>query len=182
MRTTDARTREGQRPQPGARGPDSALDADTAALHRVLYDLKRVYQFRDRDRICCHDISVTQSWALEALERDGPLTLNELAAELYLEKSTASRVVDALERKGYVSRTRHPEDGRALLLKTTSSGARLRGSIEKDILAQERRLLSEFDPQVRGSMIRLIGRLADAAASGLVSRGGRCCSIDEQAG
>ncbi len=157
---------------------DEGLDADTAGLHEVLYDLKRVYQFRDRDRICCYDISVTQSWALEALERRGPSTLNDLAGELYLGKSTASRVVDALERKGYVERTRHPEDGRALLIEITEAGATLRARIERDILAQERRLLSEFEPEVRRSMVQLIGRLAEAASAGLVSRGGRCCSID----
>ena len=162
----------------GSRRSDASLDADTGGLHEVLYDLKRVYQFRDRDRICCYDISVTQSWALEALERRGPLTLNDLAGELYLDKSTASRVVDALERKGYVERTRHPDDGRALLIQTTAAGARLRGRIERDILAQERRLLSEFEPEVRRSMVQLIGRLAEAASAGLVSRGGKCCSID----
>ena len=59
----------------------------------------RVYQFRDRDRICCFDVSVSQCYALEGLVRRGGLTLNELAAHLYLDKSTASRVVDALERK-----------------------------------------------------------------------------------
>ena len=161
-----------------SRPADASLDADTAGLHEVLYDLKRVYQYRDRDRICCYDISVTQSWALEALERRGALTLNDLAGELYLDKSTASRVVDALERKGYVERTRHPDDGRALLIQTTAAGSRLRGRIEHDILEQERRLLSEFEPQVRRSMVELIGRLAGAASAGLVSRGGKCCSID----
>jgi DNA-binding MarR family transcriptional regulator len=42
-----------------------------------------------------------------------------------LDKSTASRVVDALERKGYVERTRHPDDGRALLIQATVAGSRL---------------------------------------------------------
>jgi SAM-dependent methyltransferase len=33
-------------------------------LYAALSDLVRVYQFRDRDRICCHDISVTQQDAI----------------------------------------------------------------------------------------------------------------------
>lgn len=156
----------------------ATLDADAAELHRVLLELKRVYQFRDRDRICCHDISVTQSWALEALIRQGALTLNELAGELYLEKSTASRVVDALERKGYVRRSRHPDDGRAVALTVTAAGRRLYSRIEADLLHHERRLLAEFDPEVRRSMVQLIGRLAEVASANLVSRGGRCCSIE----
>ena len=75
---------------------------EATRLYAALSDLVRVYQFRDRDRICCYDISVTQCYALEALAHAGPRTLNELAAELYLDKSTASRVVTTLERKGYV--------------------------------------------------------------------------------
>jgi len=157
---------------------DPLLDGDTLELHRVLSELKRVYQFRDRDRICCYDISVTQWFGLDALARGDRLTLNELAAALYLDKSTASRVVDALERKGYVRRTPHPEDGRALALGLTPTGKRLHRRIEEDLLAQERRLLSEFDHEVRRSMVQLIGRLRDAAVARLAAGGGRCCSAE----
>src|SRR3954471_23146414 len=99
--------------------PDTALDRDAADLHTAVSDLVRVYQFRDRDRICCHDVSVTQCYALEAVIRRGPITLGEVAAELYLDKSTASRVVGTLERKRYVTRSPHPTDGRAVLVKPT---------------------------------------------------------------
>lgn len=167
---------------PPATGPDRladpALQADTLALHRILTELKRIYQFRDRDRICCYDISVTQCWALGALTRAGPLTLKQLAAQLFLDKSTASRVVDALERKGYVRRARHPDDARAVVLRATPAGARLYGRIDKDMLDQERRVLSAFEPEVRRSMIGLIGRLAEAAAAHLGARAGSCCAPD----
>ena len=86
---------------------DLALERDVHLFYDALSDLIRVYQFRDRDRICCYDVSVSQCYGLEALVRRGPMTLNDLAAHLYLDKSTASRVVDALERKGYVARSPH---------------------------------------------------------------------------
>ncbi len=174
-----------QRLRPGGRsvsGPrrarDPALEADAAALHRVLSELKRVYQFRDRDRICCYDISVTQCWALDALVGAGSLTLNQLAAKLYLDKSTTSRVVNALERKGYLRRTRHPEDGRAVVLRTTAAGARLQMRIEREMLEMTRNLLSEFDDEVRRSMVQLIGRLVDAADACLEAGGGKCCVVE----
>src|SRR5690606_40776192 len=50
---------------------------------------------------------------------------NDLAAHLYLDKSTASRVVDGLERKGLARRGAHPQDGRAVLLSATPAGTRL---------------------------------------------------------
>ena len=144
---------------------ESRLDADTAAVNAALSDLVRVYQFRDRDRICCHDISVTQCYALEALIRRGPSTLGQVAAELYLDKSTASRVIATLERKRYVSRTSHPDDGRAVVLKVTAAGHRLYDLIKRSLLDEERELLRDFEPEVRAAAAEIMARLARVAAS-----------------
>jgi hypothetical protein len=43
-----------------------------------------VYQFRDRDRICCHDVSVTQCYALETVVEHGPMRLTTLAERLFV--------------------------------------------------------------------------------------------------
>jgi MarR family transcriptional regulator, 2-MHQ and catechol-resistance regulon repressor len=90
------------------RADDATLTRQARELQDALSEFVRVYQFRDRDQICCHDVSVTQCYALDALLRRGLATLNELAAELCLDKSTASRVVATLERKGYAARSTHP--------------------------------------------------------------------------
>jgi MarR family transcriptional regulator, 2-MHQ and catechol-resistance regulon repressor len=151
---------------------------EASRLYAALSDLVRVYQFRDRDRICCHDISVTQCYALEALTRCGPRTLNELAAELYLDKSTTSRVVTTLARKGYVVRQRHPSDGRAVLIDVTASGKRLHARIERDLIEETRQLLRDFEPAVRVAAPALLSRLARSAErrTGCApsSREGRC--------
>jgi len=144
---------------------DPTLARDAAELQRALSDLVRVVQFRDRDRICCHDVSVTQCSALEELIRRGPLTLNELAQVLYLDKSTASRVVDGLERKGYATRAPHPDDRRALLLTATPSGRELYETIEADLVLEAQRLLADVEPEVRRSMTLLLGRLARATSA-----------------
>lgn len=156
---------------------DPDLERDAEALYDSVSELVRVYQSLDRDRICCHDISITQCNALEALTRRGGLTLGELAAHLYLDKSTASRVVDALQRKGYVDRTTHPDDGRAVLLVTTPQGKELYQSIRKGLLADEQRLLAGFDPEVRQVLPQLIARLARAVAARL-GNGETCCTTD----
>ena len=73
---------------------DEGLERDAVALHRVLTDLIRVYQFRDRDAVCCYDISTGQSHGLERLANHSPMTLTAFAASLFLEKSSASRLAD----------------------------------------------------------------------------------------
>jgi DNA-binding MarR family transcriptional regulator len=149
--------------RPTSEPADSSLESDALSLHRTLSELVRMFQFRDRDRICCHDISVTQCYALEALATR-ELTLNELAAELYLDKSTASRVVDALVAKGYAERHPHPQDGRALQLSVTRAGRRLYANIDAGLLAEVRELAVGFPPEVRRSMAEMLRGLLRAAA------------------
>lgn len=145
------------------------LDQDARALHGAVSDLVRVYQFRDRDKICCHDVSVTQCYAIEALIRRGPLRMNDLAAALYLDKSTASRVIDSLERKKYVERLPSSDDRRSVMLRATRSGKALHERIERDLIEQQKALLRDLDPQLRATVTDVIGRLAKAAEARLVS-------------
>lgn len=66
-----------------------------------------------RDRICCYDVSKTQCNAVETLLKKETLRLQVLAEEMFLDESAASRVMDILERKGYVFCVADDEDRRA---------------------------------------------------------------------
>jgi MarR family 2-MHQ and catechol resistance regulon transcriptional repressor len=143
----------------------NALQADSLALHEALADLVRAYQFRDRDRICCHDISVTQCYALEALKRDGPMRLNDLAARLFLDKSTSSRVLGALVRKGYAERLVDLIDGRAISVRITAKGRGLYSRIHGDLVQQQAQMIADLTPAARRAAIEVIARLARAAES-----------------
>jgi len=160
--------------------PDAdALHHDAVALHAAVSDLVRVYQFRDRDRICCHDISVTQCYALETLVEHGPMRLGALAQRLHLDKSTTSRVVGALVRKGYAEQRTETADRRAVALDVTRAGRRLYDRITADLIEQQRALVQDLDPGVRAGVVQVIRRLARAAESRFlsgVSVGPSCCA------
>ncbi len=160
-----------------SRRSNATLEAHARELRDALSGLIRVYGFRDRDRICCHDVSVRQSEALDALVERGPLSINDLAAALFLDKSTTSRVVNALEKKGYAERRENPASGRSILVQATRAGAALKRRIERELLEQEMRLLEDFDPSVREAAARLVARLANAAAARVDTSNGTCCSI-----
>jgi len=145
--------------------PPDPLEADSLALHEALAELVRAYQFRDRERICCHDISVTQCYALEALKRDGPMRLNDLAERLFLDKSTSSRVLGALVRKGYAERLIDLTDGRAISVRITAKGQRLYNRIHDELVRQQARMIADLAPDVRRAAIEVISRLARAAES-----------------
>jgi MarR family 2-MHQ and catechol resistance regulon transcriptional repressor len=150
------------------------LQKDAIALYHALNELVRIYQFRDRDRICCHDISITQCHGLEGLVHHGPLMLNELADYLHLDKSTTSRVVDSLERKGYATRLVHPNDSRALELKATPAGVRLHRLIMDEIVEEEEDVLSDLSAEVRRALPGVLRKLAQAAENRSKRSNSRC--------
>ncbi len=152
------------------------LERDTRALYDAVSDLVRLVQFRDRDRICCHDVSVTQCYGLEMLVRRGPVSLGALAAGLYLDKSTTSRVVDALERKGYARRDPDPGDARGVRVSATPEGRKLHARFQGDILRVEREILGSFPPDVRRSLTDLLERLVTAMAARSGVPASMCCS------
>ena len=159
----------------------SALHKDAVALQAAVSELVRVYQFRDRDRICCHDVSVTQCHALEAIVEHGPMRLSALAERLFLDKSTTSRVVGTLVKKGYVEQRAEASDRRATALHATANGKRLYKRIIDDLVEQQKALLQDLDPEVREGVVNVIRRLARAADSRFrsgvsVSATGACCA------
>jgi DNA-binding MarR family transcriptional regulator len=161
----------------------AALDRDAVALQAAVADLVRVYQFRDRDRICCHDISVTQCYALETLVEHGPMRLSALAGRLFLDKSTTSRVVSTLVRKRYVEQRPDTKDGRATTLSATRQGQRLCARITDDLIEQQKQLLHDLDSEVRSGVVQVLRRLAQAAdakfRSGVaVGSDVSCCTPD----
>jgi MarR family transcriptional regulator, 2-MHQ and catechol-resistance regulon repressor len=163
-----------------------ALDRDAAALQAAVADLVRVYQFRDRDRICCHDVSVTQCYALETLVHHGPMRLRALAERLFLDKSTTSRVVGTLVRKGYVQQRADASDGRATTLCTTRKGEQLCARITDDLVEQQKQLLQDLGPAVRKGVVQVLGRLAKAADARFragIAPGANapCCAVDGDA-
>jgi len=71
-------------------------------------------------------LTPTQSQVLALLEarRHNDTPISTLAAELAVSQPTVSDAVAALERKGFVTRSRSKEDGRVVLVRLTASGRR----------------------------------------------------------
>jgi DNA-binding MarR family transcriptional regulator len=155
----------------------STIDADARTLSERVGELIRVVQFRDRDRACCYGISVSQCYALKAVNDAGGLTVNELAGELFLDKSTASRVANGLVDRGLLARTRDPEDKRVVRLVATEPGTALHARIEEDLVVEYAQLLSDLDPNVRSAVSEVVGRLTRSFASRVDASGGSCCVV-----
>lgn len=153
--------------------PDTdGLREDALALQETLTDLVRAYQFRDREAICCYDVSLVQSQALERLARRGPMTLTEFAVALFLEKSSASRLVDALERKGYVTRRPDPDDGRFVQIDLSKTGRALARKLEDDLVEERSTILSDLTEDDRAVVLGALRKLAGVVAASIGTDGG----------
>ena len=65
-------------------------------------------RFQDADI----DMTAEQWGALIILLNGGAMTQGQLGERLYLEKSSVSRLIDGLERRGWIIRSKDPKDSR----------------------------------------------------------------------
>ncbi|HET9948416.1 MAG TPA: MarR family transcriptional regulator [Longimicrobiales bacterium] len=142
-----------------------------------MLELVRLIQFRDRDRVCCYDVSVSQCHALKVVVDAASLTVNELAARLYLDKSTASRIAQSLVEKGYLERRSHHDDARRVELVPTSAGAALCATIDVEETREYAALLEDFGPGTRAELVRLMRALGRCFRQGVDVSGGSCCVV-----
>jgi DNA-binding MarR family transcriptional regulator len=156
---------------------DAHLDKQAIEFYDALNQLLRIYQFRDRDRICCYDVSVTQCTALEVIIEKGPLRLQALAEQLMLDKSTTSRVIETLVRKTYVKKFADPEDNRAVLIEATAAGRKLYQKIHSELVDEQKEMIADLSPEVRVAATALLQRLAGAASKRMGV--GESCSTDK---
>ena len=67
-------------------------------------------------------LSFTQFLIIKRLARLGPMSATELARSVELDGGAMTRQLDQLERKGYLRRSPHEQDRRALRIELTDAG------------------------------------------------------------
>ena len=76
------------------------------------------------ERVLRLGISMAQLHILYTLQRTGEMTMSHLADILNVSLSNATGLIDRIEERGFVERTRVAEDRRVVLIRVTDSGRR----------------------------------------------------------
>jgi DNA-binding MarR family transcriptional regulator len=97
--------------------------ADRALDH--LFDLAVVLGEVMYGRLAEHGLTPARAEVLWLLHRAGPRTQRELSASLKCTPRNVTGLVDALERAGFVERTPHPSDRRAVVVRLSEPGRSL---------------------------------------------------------
>jgi len=135
------------------------MSKQVADFHKQIVELVKKYQFRDRDQILSHGISVSQCYILETLYSHGSITVGLLAEKMYLSISTITRVVDQLVKKGYVKREQDTNDRRIHVNKITKAGEKVYLKSWENIFESEKAILNNFNPEQRALLIDFLKKL-----------------------
>lgn len=104
-------------------------------------------------------VSLSEMFALGEIANRSPLTQQDLAALLGLEKSTVSRLVAGLERRGLVSRGRNPENRRFYQLMLTEHGREVVRHLTEGMRAYHARILAAMTQAERDALAVGLGAL-----------------------
>ncbi|MEJ3748424.1 MarR family transcriptional regulator [Actinomycetes bacterium KLBMP 9797] len=139
---------------PSSRG---ALNALLAASILMADDMAKGLEARGLTR--------ARANALWAVAQHGPLTQRQIADLLRVTPRNVTTLIDALERTGFVARTDHASDRRAVLIRLTPQGeaAAARMESEADALAQE--LFGDLSPTELATVTRALDHVAARIAS-----------------
>lgn len=147
------------------------VPAETAQnTDALLRDVVRLFVQAQRAMTdCCSDATAKECQALLLIGGAAtPLTVQEFAAKMNLEKTWASRLVARLEKRGLIQRVDHPDDGRSWLLELTAAGRKEHRALETSLNQQAVSLLGCVPPAERANVERALGHLRDALARCLV--------------
>jgi DNA-binding MarR family transcriptional regulator len=150
---------------PGAHLPDALVDN----LDRTLRRLRRAMMKPPATTVPVPAIGKTldmaKIFACDAVHdlaaRKDSVTVKDVAAELELEHSTASRLLGDVESEGLLTRGTDPDDRRRTTLQLTDLGESVVDDATSITRFFTRLLLSEWPRQDVEDLTRLLGRLAD---------------------
>ena len=136
-------------------------DEGTGELSELLMRVSRAQRRRWRDALAPWDRSPHQARALAVVcGRDG-VRLSDLAEALRIAPRSATEVADGLQERGLVERTPDPGDRRAILLRPTGEGRRIRGEIGAARAADSSELFARLSPDDRTTLARILRALTD---------------------
>jgi len=159
-----------------ADGQDIRVDAIIADFHDTLF----AFKCATSERLLRLGVSMAQLNILYVLRRSGEMPMSRLAEVLNVSLSNATGLIDRMEERGFIERTRVPEDRRIVLVRLTTGGQRLLE--DQDAMSEEllRRVLDRLDPSqltvvaqatadLKAAAVATMGPLPDRHATSTVS-------------
>jgi len=111
---------------------------------------------------CCEKLTITEFMALDKVSTTLNCAVQEVGYSLGFTKSGATRLVNRLEKKGYVKKIQSNEDGRICCLEITSSGARVLALANSLYKEQFQKIAAKIPNYSMIEVIKLLNAIAFA--------------------
>ena len=139
------------------------MNRDAALEDEVLIALRRIMRAFDlRSRSLMLDIGLTapQLAALQAVARCQPVTAGEVAREIHVGQPTVTGILDRLERRGLIQRSRGQQDRRHVNVILTDEGRQVLQGAPSVLQDHFRRNLGQLADWERTQMLATLQRIA----------------------
>lgn len=140
-----------------------APDPTDEIQRRIVAFVRAFGLHRPDETPCGAPVPVSEAHALTVLTERGPLPQVELARHLQLTKSTVSRLVGQLERRGWVRRSVGEDDARCRLVELTAEGTKVTREISGMRHTRLATLLDRIPEKERPAVLAALDALVEAA-------------------
>lgn len=144
-------------------GTDDQRDEQSLELQRRIVAFVRAFGLHRPDETPCGaPVPVSEAHALAVLAEQGPLPQRDLGEQLGLRKSTISRLVDQLERRGWAGRRCGGDDARERLVGLTTEGRKAADDIAARRAERMARVLEHIPEGDRPAVLAALDALVEA--------------------
>lgn len=123
------------------------MDKNIPDIYNLLQEIAWHFGSHGFNGECCGDLTLVEFMALKKIYENNNFSIQEIGNAINFTKSGATRIIDRLENKGYVTRERSPIDGRVCCAMVTYKGKEAITKIMENYTVYLQNVLKEFEPQ-----------------------------------
>lgn len=129
------------------------VDESVTKVERLLRHVAFIIKKRGRDILVDFGITTPQFNALLTLHDNPNITMGELCEKLFLACSTATDLIDRMEKNGFLERNRDPQDRRVIRLAISPKGQQ----VISEVITARRRYVASILEKLNGTEIEQLG-------------------------
>jgi MarR family transcriptional regulator, organic hydroperoxide resistance regulator len=137
------------------------VDRYTAEIDELLHAVGATTKRQAREVMAAYDITPPQCEALLVLKEFGGLAMGELCSKVGSACSTATDLIDRMERNGYVERVRDTADRRVIRLRITVKGEEVIEKVQSASRSNLANQLTSMDQADKERLIQALEQLND---------------------
>lgn len=153
-----------EKPNTAVSSQASPSEGQADRIQQAIYLIRKLMQagaYYTKELNKKYNVSAPQVACLSALLEGGPMALTQIAKRIMVNSSTLTGIIDRLEGKGLVARTRTSLDRRVITLELTEEGRKLAERAPPPIQMKMVEGLRQLEDPERERIIQALSKLAE---------------------